>query len=174
MNGAPSSIRSPGLYDGGYVQRIYADQEEDLIALGRVGYRTICSLDIFLYVITMQAIYIWYILSFSQGSPHIFPATSSPPVACLISRTQMIGNVPDWKVWLKLMWWSRGPPVGRKRNLGEVVEVKWTCCRLDWNRNRWPTNQKHITCLAYLLRRWWFWSLLGWSRVSLVDRNRLL
>lgn len=95
MNGAPSCIRSPGLYDGGYLQRIYADQDEDLIALERVGYRTICSLDIFLYVITMQAIYIWYILSFSQGSPHMFPATSSPLVACLISRTQMIGNVPD-------------------------------------------------------------------------------
>ena len=37
MNGAPSCIRSSGLY-GGYVQRIYADQEEDLGALGRVEY----------------------------------------------------------------------------------------------------------------------------------------
>ena len=50
MNGAPSSIRSPGLYDGGCVQRFYAHQEEDLGVLGRVGYRTICSLDIFLYI----------------------------------------------------------------------------------------------------------------------------
>ena len=36
MNGAPSWTRSPGLHDGGYVQRIYADQEEDLGGLGRV------------------------------------------------------------------------------------------------------------------------------------------
>ena len=82
------------------------------------GCPTICLFPRYFPMISMQAICSWYILSFSQDTP-------SPQA--LLSRTQMIGNVPDWKVWLKLMWWSRGPPVGRKRNLGEVVEVEWTC-----------------------------------------------